>query len=648
MHVTLRVLCACALVWVACEPEVLSARGRIGAPPVPEGAPSTSFDVPVWNPVTVFGPAPRAYHSLVYDQGRQRVVLHGGYALVGGAGLTDTWEWDGNLWTELSPTTTPPGQGAAPFVYVPNQKYDLLFAQDGSTWAWNGTEWSELATTGPPASYSGTMAFDSGRNRTVLFGGVNGPDFRDTVPNETWEWDGTSWTRMATSGPSQRCGAVMVYDAKMGVTLLFGGFDANAVVLGDMWTWDGTEWTQLVPAGGLPPPRRNAGWAYDDVRDVAVLFGGQDDPVALSDTWEWDGAAWARVSTSVTPGGRFLAPLIYDDVARRAIVLFGSNLSGYIYYDDMWEYYTISLGGSCSSGAQCDSAAYCVQGICCESACSGPCETCSALPGRCALLTQGAPGSPSCAPYVCTGSSPLCANSCVGDTDCSADSYCRAADGVCTSQVATGGQCSASTQCVSGECVDGVCCDASCAGQCEACDVAGSVGTCSAVVGAPHGARAGCTQASGAAACTRICDGKTRDACAGTQCGIDQPCAADADCAAPLKCNPTSRVCTPPPSVCDGDHTISLPGGGTTDCTPYRCTPDAVCVTACSSTADCVDGNRCQSTGVCEAPGAFAANAPGCAVDRLGIEGDAACWPAITALAALGASSRRRRRRRRE
>src|SRR5207249_1308997 len=68
-----------------------------------------------------------------------------------------------------------------------------------------------------------------------------------------------------------------------------------------------------------------------------------------------------------------------------------------------------------------------------------------------------------------------------------------------------GAPCTGNGDCTGGHCSDGVCCDAACAGQCQACDVVGKVGTCSAVTGVPHGSRPACTNAG--TACGGTCDG---------------------------------------------------------------------------------------------------------------------------------------------
>lgn len=57
-------------------------------------------------------PPPRSFASLTYDPTRARVVLHGGLAGVGGAYLSDTWEFDGNCWKDVTnPSALPPARG---------------------------------------------------------------------------------------------------------------------------------------------------------------------------------------------------------------------------------------------------------------------------------------------------------------------------------------------------------------------------------------------------------------------------------------------------------------------------------------------------------------------------------------------------------
>src|SRR5436309_2452896 len=89
-----------------------------------------------------------------------------------------------------------------------------------------------------PAPRASTTAFDRMRSKTVLFGGSTGGS---TYPADTWEWNGSAWSQVASAGPSGRFLHAMAYDDSK--TVLFGGFDGVST-LGDTWTWNGAAWTQ--------------------------------------------------------------------------------------------------------------------------------------------------------------------------------------------------------------------------------------------------------------------------------------------------------------------------------------------------------------------------------------------------------------------
>ena len=71
-----------------------------------------------------------------------------------------------------------------------------------------------------------------------MFGGQN-------VSNDTWEFDGNKWN-MYHSPPSliARSGHTMVFDSGRNVTVLFGGLDEKGNTLNDTWEYDGTSWLQ--------------------------------------------------------------------------------------------------------------------------------------------------------------------------------------------------------------------------------------------------------------------------------------------------------------------------------------------------------------------------------------------------------------------
>lgn len=80
--------------------------------------------------------------------------------------------------------------------------------------------------------------------------------------------------------------------------------------------------------------------------------------------------------------------------------------------------------------------------------------------------------------------------------------------------------CLSAADCKSGFCTDGVCCDRACNGQCEACDVSGSVGTCAPILGTPRAGHPTCGEF--------LC---AEQGCM-TTCSSDDECVAGAVCSA--------------------------------------------------------------------------------------------------------------------
>src|SRR5262249_52813903 len=147
--------------------------------------------------------------------------------------LGDIWEWDGANWTQRVPAQSPPARQSAALAFDRTRGRTVLFGGSNAgalptltfadTWEWDGTNWSPGGGAhAPPAGYQHALAYDSARGRTVLLGGV-GAVPPNVAFQDTWEWDGTDWTRRATaSSPPARYGHVLAFDAVRGRTVLFG------------------------------------------------------------------------------------------------------------------------------------------------------------------------------------------------------------------------------------------------------------------------------------------------------------------------------------------------------------------------------------------------------------------------------------------
>ncbi len=282
--------------------------------------------------------------AMVYDSARHVSVLFGGYG--GGQWDNQTWEWDGSNWTQMRPATSPSPRAG---IHSPEMVYDsfrhvtVLFGGDSEdtnlndTWEWNGNNWTQMhPATSPPVRSGAVMAYDWVSHVTVLFGG-NGNSGK--LLNDTWEWDGSNWTQMhpATSPPA-RFSASMAYDSALHEMVLFGGQNASGGVYNDTWEWDGNNWTKMTPATS-PSARVNQVMADDSVRHVMVMFGGSacyECSHLFGDTWEWDGSNWTQLYPATVPPARALQSMAYDS-ERGVTVMFGGVGTVCCSLDDTWE-----------------------------------------------------------------------------------------------------------------------------------------------------------------------------------------------------------------------------------------------------------------------------------------------------------------------
>lgn len=203
---------------------------------------------------------------------------------------------------------------------------------NGETWEWNGTTWTLAATTGPSPRSDHRMVYDSARKVTVLFGG-NDPQVPFSNRNDTWEWDGSSWTQRQFAGaaPTARTQFGMAFDASRSRTVLYGGI-ATQIYYGDTWEYDGNGWELVTLAG--PGVRRSHSMAYDPVQGLSIMFGGGGTQ-ATNSFWTWDGERWQeRFMTG--PAAIFDGAMAYD-TTRSSAVLFG-GLGSFALSGRTWDF----------------------------------------------------------------------------------------------------------------------------------------------------------------------------------------------------------------------------------------------------------------------------------------------------------------------
>ena len=276
------------------------------------------------------GNGPGSY-EICYDEERGRTVLFAG---------TTTYEWDGVSWETVA-ISGPPDRGAAAMVYDPIGKRCLLFGGYSSVgarkdlWSWNGLTWTQLASAPAEAAGRGdfAMAFDRGRNRLVVHGGWPGGG---QLLTDTLEWNPTnnSWQRWASSPIGNRYAHRMAYDEARGEIILHGGYYFTNK--NDTWRWNGSSWSL---AGTSGPARYVFGMTYDSGRQQVILHGGTTccGEVEYPQTYTWNGTSWSLCPVQGPARGYMN---IAFDRKRDVLVLpggMGPTPNGRAYVPETWE-----------------------------------------------------------------------------------------------------------------------------------------------------------------------------------------------------------------------------------------------------------------------------------------------------------------------
>lgn len=297
-------------------------------------------------PTSGASPTARRQQGMIVDEAGNRLVIAGGEAADG-----RTWALDlagAPVWADLNAPIPPEAADIVRAIYDPVGRRMILVTPSLAVYALglaSPTQWVLLASsgTGPSGRRYPTIAYDSLRNRLLLFGG--GPD--TGIYSDVWALNLTgpaTWQQLtpAAPGPSARWAAVSVYDPA-GDRFVIATGNASGLV-SDVWalSLSGTPaWTQITYSGVGPSARYLSAATYDLVTHELLVFAGnttQTEAGGVNDLWGLDlqnPVQWVLQSPpGPTPSVRWSHMLVYHAGAARLITYGGWD--GTLFRGDIW------------------------------------------------------------------------------------------------------------------------------------------------------------------------------------------------------------------------------------------------------------------------------------------------------------------------
>lgn len=208
------------------------------------------WDGEFWEQMDAQPPTACDHVRMVYDRSIQKSVLFSGLDPSENP-VNETWSWNGDKWQLLS-QEGPESRGHFGLVYEPSQKQTLLYGGFADTvsdefWAWKGNAWEQIESQGPGTLSHFGMTVDTDADVLYLFGGATSASTSSSLTDEMWVLREGRWNELNPAiSPSPRGGPSMGYDPARKRIVLYGGFDAEGNKFNDTWEWDGRTWTCLM------------------------------------------------------------------------------------------------------------------------------------------------------------------------------------------------------------------------------------------------------------------------------------------------------------------------------------------------------------------------------------------------------------------
>ena len=433
-------------------------------------------------------PSARTNAAMAYDPVKKSLILYGGSDSSGMTTFDDTWALDSSgKWTQLATATSPGGLASHGMVTDTARNKILLFGgmdnsytkpptpgpvanPNSDVWEWDGNAmtWTDRTLVAvasvPSPRQSPIMAYDSGRQKLFLYDGLA----YGTSPSMFWEWDPVSagWTAHDT-GDNLDYGynLYVAYDSNRKREVILPDSMKNGPGTSSQQTWEldtrAPTW-YVRSVSSTPATKYGAAMIFDSTRGVVVYFGGQSmsSPMSNADTWEYkvtnlgNGEGCTTATASLCATG-FCVEGVCCEAAACSGVCKSCNVAGSEGTCVLAKAGT-EVPGSCEAGKACDgsgnctakngqtctsasacASGNCANGVCCDSACTGACESCnqSGRVGQCSPYVAGTDPQNKCGQG--TG---VCKSTCDGNGSCAYPAYavscgnCMTCDGNGTCQ----------------------------------------------------------------------------------------------------------------------------------------------------------------------------------------------------------------------